>query len=74
MYVLGSESEREEDDMCVVPNDEGSAPRPSNKIPIDDWDEDHHTLLGMCAANLKRMSLGTNCDAPACIEANNMKT
>ena len=30
-------------------------------------------MLGMCAANLKRISLGPDCDAPACIDAKNVK-
>ena len=72
MYLLGSEPESEDKDMCVVSDDEGLNPNPSNRIPTDDWDEEQHTTLGMCAANLKRMSLGPDYDAPACIDAKNM--
>ena len=59
--------------MCVMFNDEGPAPGPSNKISTNDWDEDQHTMLGICVASLKRMSLGPHCDAPACIDAKNVK-
>ena len=47
--------------MCVVSDDEGPGfLAPSNRISIDDWDEEQHTTLGMCTVNLKRMSLGPN--------------
>ena len=59
--------------MCVVSDDEGPAPVPSNKISINDWDEEQHATLGMCAANLKRMSLGPDHDAPACTDSKNVK-
>ena len=36
MYVLGSESESEDNDMCVASDDEGPAPSISNRIPKDD--------------------------------------
>ena len=45
----------------------------TNKTSIDDWDEKQHTMLGGCAANLKRMSLGPDCDALVCIDAKNTK-
>ena len=57
LYVPGSESESENEDMCVVSEDEGLAPSPSYRISTNDWDEERHTSLGMCAANMKRMSL-----------------
>ena len=57
----------------MVFDDEGPAPGPSNMISTKDWDEEHHTMLGMCAANLKRMFLGPEHDAPACVDAKNMK-
>ena len=40
MYVLGLETKTENDDMCVVSDDEGPAPGPSNRICTDDWDEE----------------------------------
>ena len=43
MYVSISESEREDNDMCLVLNDEGLALGLSNNVSIDDWNEDHHT-------------------------------
>ena len=73
LYVPGSETETEDEDMCVVSEDEGLAPGPSNRISIDDWDEEQHTSLGMCAANMKRMSLGPDRDASAWIEAKDVK-
>ena len=73
VYLPGSETETEDEDMCVVSDDEGPAPGPSNRISTNDWDEEQHTTLGMCAANLKRMSLGPDHDAPACIDAKNVK-
>ena len=57
----------------MVFDDEGPAPGPSNRIFIDDWDEEQYTMLGMCATNLKRMSLGPNRDVPACVDAKNVK-
>ena len=71
VHLSGSESESEDENMCVVSDYEGPAPSSSNKISIDDWDEEQHTRLGMCAANLKRLSLGPDRDAPVCIEAKN---
>ena len=65
IYLRGSESESEEEDMCVVSDDDGLAAGPSNSISTNDWDEEQHTTLGMCAASLKRMSLGPDHDAPA---------
>ena len=59
--------------MCVVSDDEGPAPSPSNRISINDWDEEQHTTLGMFVANLKRMSLGPDHDALACVDAKNME-
>ena len=59
--------------MCVVSDDEVPAPGPSNKISTNDWDEEKHTTLGMGAISLKRMSLGPNRDAPACVDAKNVK-
>ena len=73
VYLSESESEREDEDMCMVSDDEGPAPSPSNRISTKDWDEEQYTMLGMCAANLKRMSLGPECDALACIDAKNVK-
>ena len=40
MYLPGSESESEGEDMCVVSDDEGLAPGPSNRISTKDWDEE----------------------------------
>ena len=59
--------------MCVVSNDEGPAPIPSNRISTNDWDDEQHTMLSMCAANLKRMSLGPDYDALGCIDYKNVK-
>ena len=59
--------------MCVVSDDEWPAPSPSNRISTNDWDEEQHTTLGMCTTNLKRMSLGPDCDALACVDAKNVK-
>ena len=73
LYVPGSESESEDEDMCVVSEDEGLAPGPSYRISTDDWDEEQHTSLGMCAANMKRLSLGPDYDASAWIEAKDVK-
>ena len=73
MYVLGSETKSEDEDMCMVFDDEGPAPGPSNRISTNDWDEEQHTKLGMCAASLKRMSLGPDRDALACVNAKNVK-
>ena len=70
VYVLGPESESEDDDICVVCDDEGRAPRTSNKISGDDRDEQRHTSLAICTANLKRISLSTDRDSASCIEAN----
>ena len=50
VYVLGSETETQDDDMCVVFYDEGLGPGPSNRISTNDWDEEQHTSLGMCTA------------------------
>ena len=59
--------------MCVVSDDEGPAPRLSNRISANNWDEEQLTTLGMCVVNLKNMSLGLNHDAPTCIETKNMQ-
>ena len=73
MYLPISESQSEDEDMCMVSNDEGLAPGPSNKISTNDWDEEQHTMLGMRAINLKTISLSPNHDAPTCVDAKNMK-
>ena len=73
LYLPRSETETEDEDMCVVSDDEGPAPGPSNRISTNDWDEEQHTTLGMCAAILKRMSLGPDHDALACADAKNVK-
>ena len=73
MYLLGSKSESEDEDMCVVSDDEGPAPSPSNRISTNDWDEEQRTMLGICAANLKSMSLGPDRDESACVNAKNVK-
>ena len=73
MYLPESETKTNDEDMCVVSNDEGPAPSPSNRITTNDWDEEQHTTLGMCAASLKRMSLGPDHNVPACVNAKNMK-
>ena len=73
LYVPRSEIESEDEDICVVFEDEGLAPGPSYRISTDNWDEERHTSLGMCAANMKRMSLGPDCDALAWIEAKDVK-
>ena len=57
----------------MVSDDEGPALSSSNKISTNDWDEEQHTTLGMCAASLKKMSLGPDCDALACVDAKNVK-
>ena len=59
--------------MCVAFDDEDPALGPSNKVSIDNWDEEQHTSLGVWATNLKRMSLGIDRDTPTCIQANNIK-
>ena len=73
VYLPRSETETEDEDMCVVSNDEGLAPGPSNRISTNDWHEEQHTTLGMCATNLKRMSLGPDRDVPACVNDKNVK-
>ena len=57
MYLLGSETETKDEDMCMVSDDEVPAPHPCNRISTNDWDKEPYTMLGMCAANLKRISL-----------------
>ena len=57
----------------MVSDDEGPAPGPSNRISINDWDEEQHTTLGMCVDNLKRMSLCPNHGTPACVDSKNIK-
>ena len=39
VYLPGSKSESEDEDVCVVSDDEGPAPSPSNRISTNDWDE-----------------------------------
>ena len=73
MYLPKLETKTEDEDMCVVSDDEGPALGPSNKISTNDWDEKQHTMLGRCAASLKRMSLGPGSDALACVDAKNVK-
>ena len=73
MYLPRSEGENEDEDMCVVFDDEGLPPGPSSRISTNDWDEEQHTTLDICATSLKRMSLGPDCDAPACVDAKNVK-
>ena len=36
VYLLGSESESEDEDMCVMSYDEGPVPGPSNRISTND--------------------------------------
>ena len=43
-------------------------------ISDDDWDKEQQQSLGRCTTNLKRMSLGADSDALACIEANKKET
>ena len=73
MYLPRSESESEDEDMCVVSDDEGPALGPSNRICTNDWDEEQHTTLGTRAYSLKRMSLGPDRDALACVNAKDVK-
>ena len=73
MCLPGSERESEDEDMCVVSDDENPAPGASNRISKNDWDEEQHTTLGMSATNLKKMSLGPDRDARACVDAKNVK-
>ena len=73
VYLPKSETETEDENMCMVSDDEEPTPGPSNRISTNDWDEEQQTTMGMCAASLKRMSLGPDCDAPACINAKNVK-
>ena len=73
LYLPKSETETEDEDMCMVSDDKGLDPGPSNRISTNDWDEEQNTTLGMCATSLKRMSLGPDCDTPACANAKNMK-
>ena len=40
VYLPGSETEIEDEDMCVVCDDEGLVPTPSNRISANDWDEE----------------------------------
>ena len=44
LYLLGSETDTEDEDMCVVSDDEGLAPGPSNRISTNDWDEEQHRM------------------------------
>ena len=46
------------------------SPGPPMSISDDNCDKEQHPSLGQCMANLERMSLGADGDAPACIEAN----
>ena len=55
--------------MCVVFDEEGLGAGPSNRISTNDWDEEQHTIVSMCATNFKRMSLGPHHASPACIDA-----
>ena len=73
LYLPGSETETEDEDMCMVSNDAGLAPGPFNRISTNDRDEEQHPTLSMCAASLKRMSLGPDHGAPACVNAKNVK-
>ena len=43
VYLPRSESETEDEDICMVSDDEGPAPGPSNRISTNDWDEERHT-------------------------------
>ena len=43
---------------------------PPMSISDDDWDKEQHPSLGQCTANLERMSLGADSDAPTCIKGN----
>ena len=69
-YVLGSESECEDDDMRKLWDELQPSPSPPMSISDSDCDKEQHSSLGRCTANSERMSLGANGDAPACIEAN----
>ena len=40
VYLIGSESKSEDEDMCVVSDGEGPSPGPSNRISTNDWDEE----------------------------------
>ena len=73
VYLPGSESESEDEDMCVVFDDERPALGPPNRISTNYWDEEQYTMLGMCAASWKRMSLGPDRDALSCVNAKNVK-
>ena len=68
-YVPGSESECEHDDMCELWDELKPSPGPPMSISDYDWDKERHPSLSWCTANLERMSLGADGDAPACIEA-----
>ena len=59
--------------MCMVFDDEGPTLGPSIRISTNDWDEEQHTTLGMCATSLKGMSLGLDHDTLACVDAKNVK-
>ena len=72
LYLPGPETETEDEDMCVVSYDEGPAPGPSNRISTNEWDEEWYTTPDLCAACLKRMSLGPDRDALACLNAKDM--
>ena len=50
------------------------SPGPPMSISNDDCDKEQHPSWGRCTTNLGRMSLGTNGDALACIEANKKET
>ena len=47
VYLPKSESESEDENMCVLSDDEGPAFGPSNKISTNDWDDEQHTTLSM---------------------------
>ena len=56
--------------MCKLWDELQPYPSPPMSISGDDWDKEQHPSLARCTANLERMSLGADGDAPTCIEAN----
>ena len=69
-FVLGSESECEDDDMRELWDELQPSPGSPISIYDDDWDKEQDPSLGLCTTHLERISLGANGDACACIEAN----
>ena len=58
-----------DDEMCDPWDDVQPSPRSPSSITDDDYDKDQDPSLGPCTARLERISLGTDGDVHASIEA-----